>query len=177
VVHTRQFRRSSIGAAAAVVTLASASSVSCSDRPAEPGGQRSGDRGRPARNEGLDRAKAPPSPTRASGAAPQAVAQARSAARAFLAGYLAFVHGGGSSWSIQHASPQLLRELRRQPPRVTPAQEAARTRVRRLTIKANTSLTARVTATLSDRGGPTYRLVLYIERRSSVWQVTRIGDA
>jgi hypothetical protein len=129
-----------------------------------------------ARDEGLDGAKARSSPTRSSDAAPQAVAQARVAVRAFLADYLAFVHGRGLSRSIQHASPQLLRELRRHPPRVTPAQEAARTRVRRLAIKAKANLTARVTATLSDHGGPSFRLQLYLERRRSGWLVTRIGD-
>jgi hypothetical protein len=177
VVHRRQFQRSSVGAAAALIAVAGASSVGCADRPAEPGGHRPDDHARLARDAGLDSAKALPSLTRSSGAARQAVAQARSAARAFLAGYLAFVRRGGSSRRIQHASPQLLRELRRQPPRVTPAQEAARTRVRRLVIKATPNLTARVTATLSDVGGPTYRLVLYLERRRSGWLVTRIGDA
>jgi hypothetical protein len=49
--------------------------------------------------------------------------------------------------------------------------------VRRLAIKATPDLTARVTATLSDVGGPTYRLVLYLERRRSGWLITRIGDA
>jgi hypothetical protein len=129
-----------------------------------------------ARDDGLG-AKAPSSPTRASGAAPQTIAQARGAVGAFLAGYLAFAHGRGSSRSIQRASPQLLRELRRHPPRLTPAQEATRTRVRRLAIKARRNLTARVTATVSDVGGPTYRLVLYLERRRSGWLITRIGDA
>jgi hypothetical protein len=177
VVHRRHFRRSWIGAAAALVALATAFSVGCSDRPAEPGGKRSGDRERLTRDKGLDGAKAPPSPTRSSDAAPQAVAQAPSAARAFLAGYLAFIHGDGSSRSIQHASPQLLRELRRHPPRVTPAQEATGTRVLRLAIKAKPKLTARVTATLSDHGGPSFGLQLYLERRRSGWVVTRIGDA
>jgi hypothetical protein len=156
--------------------VACASSVGCSDRPAAPGGHRPADHGRAAREEGLGGAKAPSSPTRSSGAAPEAVARARGAVRAFLADYLAFAHGRGSSRSIQHASPQLLRELRRHPPRVTPAQEAARTRVRRLAIKAEANLTARVTATLSDLGGPPYRLVLYLERRRSGWLITRIGD-
>jgi hypothetical protein len=130
-----------------------------------------------ARDEGLGGAKAPSSPRRSSGAAPQTIAQARGAVRAFLAGYLAVVHRGGSSRSIQHASPQLLRELRRHPPRVTPAQEATRTRVHRLAINAKANLTARVTATLSDVGGPRYQLVLYLERRRSGWLITRIGDA
>jgi hypothetical protein len=177
VVHRRQFRRSSIGAAAALAALAGASTIGCSYRPAEPDGQRSGDRGRLTRDEPLDDPNAPPSPTRASGATRQAAAQTRSAAHAFLADYLAFVHRGGSSRKIQHASPQLLRELRRHPPRVTPAQETARTRVRRLAIETRRNLTARVTATVSDVGGPTYRLVLYLERRRAGWLVTRIGDA
>jgi hypothetical protein len=177
VVHRRQFRRSSIGAAAALIALAGASSVGCSDRPTDPGGYRPGDHGRVARDGGLDTAKALPSRTRSSGAAPRAVAQARSAARTFLSGYLAHVHRGSSSRRIQDASPQLVHELRRHPPRVTPAQEATRTRVRRLAIKATPNLTARVTATLSDVGGPSYRLVLYLERRRSGWLVTRIGDA
>jgi hypothetical protein len=177
VVHRRQFRRSSICAAAALIAVAGASSVGCADRPAEPGGHRPGDDARLARDAGLDSPKALPSPTRSSGAAPRAAAQARSAARTFLAGYLAFVQRGGSSRRIQHASPELVRELRRQPPRVTPAQEAARTRVRHLAMRATPNLTARVTATLSEVGGPTYRFVLYLERRRSDWLVTRIGNA
>jgi hypothetical protein len=177
VVHRRQFRRSSIGAAAALIAIAGASSVGCSDRPAAPGGQRPADHARVARDDGLGGAKALSSPTRSSSAAPQAVAQARGAVRAFLADYLAFVHRGGSSRSIQHASPQLLGELRRHSPRVTPTQEAARTRVRRLAIEEKANLSARVTATVSDVGGPTYRLVLYLEHRRSGWLVTRIGDA
>jgi hypothetical protein len=47
----------------------------------------------------------------------------------------------------------------------------------RLAIKAKPNLTARVTATLSDAGGPSFRLQLYLERRRSGWVVTRIGDA
>ena len=126
------------------------------------------------------RERAEPAPTH--GARPSRVkpspdlSAARSAARGFLAGYLAYVHGRGSTRAIEHTTPQLRRELSRRPARVTPTQESGATLARRLTLDVQAGGGVRALATLHDRGGPPYALLLYLERRASGWTVTRLGD-
>jgi hypothetical protein len=101
---------------------------------------------------------------------------ARSSARSFLSAYLAHVHGRGSVRAITHAAPELLRELTRHPVRVTPGQERIRPQIRSLNLAAQTGASVRAVAILRDSGGPPYPLLLYLERRASIWTVTRLGD-
>jgi hypothetical protein len=117
----------------------------------------------------------PPVPPRPS--AGSDAAASRAAARGFLGGYLALLHGAGSLDSVAHGAPDLLRELRRDRPRVTPAQRQTGARILRLTAAVRSSGSARAVATLKHPGGPSFQLLLYLERRGPRRLVTRIGDA
>jgi len=108
---------------------------------------------------------------------PHRAKRAKTAARAFLSGYLAWLHGRGTARRIGPAARELIRELRRRPPRVTPAMQDARTRIVRLRIGSMSRASARAVATLKDSAGPPYRLLVYLERRHHRWLITRIGDA
>lgn len=99
------------------------------------------------------------------------------AARGFLSGYLAFVEGRGSLGRLHHAAPTMVQELAAAAPRVTPAQQKYRSRVRKLAVDAEGATSTRAVAILQSRGGPPYPLVLYLERRGERWVATRIGDA
>lgn len=101
----------------------------------------------------------------------------RAAARGFLQSYLKALHGRGSIRDIRHATADLLRELRRDAPRIPPTYRQTHARVRQIVVNVRAAGSARVTATLLRNDGPSYRLLLYLERRRSGWRVTRIGDA
>jgi hypothetical protein len=95
-----------------------------------------------------------------------------------VSGYLTLLHGRGSIRPLRHAAAHgLLRELRRNRPRVTPKQQQTRTRIvdARAAFRAQES--ARAAAPLKERGGTPYPLQPYLERRGALWVVTRIGDA
>jgi hypothetical protein len=99
-------------------------------------------------------------------------------AHEFLAGYLALLHGRGSTRALRHvAARELRRELQRDRPRVTPMQQRTRTRTVDLRTALPSPGSARAVATVKDRGGPPYPLQLYLGRRGARWVVTRIGDA
>jgi hypothetical protein len=105
-----------------------------------------------------------------------AIAPAR--ARQFLTGYLALLHGRGSITALRHvAAGELLRELRRNHPRVTPSQQQSRARILAVAVALRSPASVRAVATVEDGGGPPYALALYLERRGARWVVTRIGDA
>jgi hypothetical protein len=104
-------------------------------------------------------------------------AQVRAAARGFLESYLEALHGRSSIRAIRHATPELLRELRRDAPRITPTYRQTHTRLRQIVASVQATGTARVAATVRRNDGPSYRLLLYLERRRSGCRVTRIGDA
>jgi hypothetical protein len=110
-------------------------------------------------------------------ASPQPVA-IQTRAREFWTGYLALLHGRGSIRALRHVAARgLLRELRRNRPRVTPMQQRSRTRTVDLRTAPRSPGSARAVATLKDRGDPPYPLQVYLERRGTRWVVTRIGDA
>jgi hypothetical protein len=122
------------------------------------------------------RSPTPSTPLPATGS-PQAAA-IRGRAQKFLTGYLALLHGRGSVRALRRVAARgLLRELRRNRPRVTPMQQRTRTRTLDLRTLLPSPGSARAVATLKDRGGPPYHLLLYLERRGARWVVTRIGDA
>lgn len=99
-------------------------------------------------------------------------------AREFLNGYLALLHGRGSIRALRHVAARgLVRGLRRNRPRVTPMQQRTRTRTVDLRTALRSPESVRAVATMKDRGGPPYHLLLYLERRGALWVVTRIGDA
>jgi hypothetical protein len=119
-------------------------------------------------------ARQPPEPLPSDARVPALVG---AAARGFLESYLEALHGRGSIRAIRHATPELLRELRRDAPRITPTYRQTRTRVRQILVSVRAAGSARVAATLRLNDGPSYRLLLYLERRRPGWRVTRIGDA
>jgi hypothetical protein len=110
-------------------------------------------------------------------ASPQPTA-VQTRAHGFLAGYLELLHGRDSIRALRHVAARgLLREPRRNRPRVTPMQQRTRTRTLDLRTALPSPGSARAVATLKDRGGSPYPLLLYLERRGALWVVTRIGDA
>ena len=132
--------------------------------------------GPPARGPTHQRSPTPSTPLPATGSPPPAAIKTR--AQEFLTGYLALLHGRGSVRALHHVAARgLLRELQRNRPRVTPMQQRTRARTLDLRTTLPSPGSARAVATLKDRGGPPYPLLLYLERRGALWVVTRIGDA
>ena len=118
----------------------------------------------------------PPTPPSSATASPGSAVRPR--ARQFLIGYLALLHGRGSVPALRHvAAGELLRELRRNRPRVTPSQQHSRARILDVTVAPRSTASVRTVATVEDGDGPPYALALYLERRGARWVVTRIGDA
>jgi hypothetical protein len=128
------------------------------------------------------RARTPPHPRSPTPATPATAspqpAAVQTRAHRFLTGYLALPHGRGSIRALRHVAVRgLLRELRRNRPRVTPMQQRTRTRTVHLHTALPSPGSARAGATLKDRGGPPYLLQLYLERHGTRGVVTHIGDA
>jgi hypothetical protein len=118
----------------------------------------------------------PSTPLPATASRQSAAIQTR--AHEFLTRYQALLHGRGSVRALRPvATRELLREVRRNRPRVTPMQQRTRTRTVDLRTAVPSPGSARAVATLKNRGGPPYPLQLYLERRGALWVVTRIGDA
>ena len=104
------------------------------------------------------------------------VADARSSARRFSGQYAAYIAGRIAAREIADAAPELIRELRGHPPRVTPAQQHNQPSLRRLTAEPAAG-TVHATATLQDAHEPPYRISFVLERRGPRWLVTRLLDA
>jgi hypothetical protein len=104
------------------------------------------------------------------------MAAARSVGRKFAFQYASYVSGRVRSRGIADAAPELVRELDRHPPRVTPTHQQHPPSLRRLMVKLAAG-TVRAVATLQDSSGPAYRLAFYLERRGRRWLVTRLSDA
>jgi hypothetical protein len=107
---------------------------------------------------------------------PSQLAAARLSARRFGGQYAAFIAGRITAREITDAAPEVLRELRRRPPRITPAQQRHRPTLRRVTAQP-AAATVRAVATLQDASGPPYQLAFYLELRGRRWLVTRILEA
>jgi hypothetical protein len=103
------------------------------------------------------------------------LAAARSIAGRFASQYAAHLGGRVAARAISDAAPELIRELDRHPPRVTPTHQQLPPSLRRLTAEPAAG-TVRAVATLQDASGPPYRLSFYLERRGPRWLVTRLGD-
>jgi hypothetical protein len=158
-----------VTAAAAVLTVDGADE----ERP-DPRTPRHSAQTRPRRARASPAHTAPPS---AATGAP-ASAAVRASAREFLTRYLALQHGRASIAALRPvAAQQLLRDLRRSQPRVTPWQELTRSRIVHLSTEARSATSARALATVKDQDGPPYALALYLERRGTRWVATRIGDS
>jgi hypothetical protein len=88
----------------------------------------------------------------------QQLARARGVARAFLAGYLPFVYGRGSSVSVPAVTAALRRQLRRDRALVTPIERARHPRVVSLTASAEAPGVVVATALIDDGGITVYSL-------------------
>jgi hypothetical protein len=154
--------------AGAVLTLDGSDEERPNPRTPQPSAR---SRPRPAR--GSPAHTAPPS---AATGAP-APAAARASAREFLTRYLALQHGRGSTAALRPvAAEQLLQDLRRSRPRVTPRQELTRSRLVHLSTEVRSATSARALATVKDQHSPPSALALYLERRGTRWVATRIAD-
>jgi hypothetical protein len=119
----------------------------------------------------------PPSrPTAAPGMHEPPLSAATDPALGFLRGYLAYSYGRGRLDSIRDADRNLISALRRNRIRVPPAARKRRPRITSLQVIPQAENTAQATATINDGSGLQYPLVFYLDRRSSGWTVTRMGD-
>jgi hypothetical protein len=105
-----------------------------------------------------------------------ALVAAHQTARRFAAQYARYVGGRVRTREIADAAPELIRELGRHPPRITPAQQHHGPMLRGVSAEP-AAVTVRAVAILQDAGGPPYRLAFCLERRGPRWPVTRLLDA
>ena len=106
---------------------------------------------------------------------PSHLVAARSVARTFALQYAAYVGGRATARVIADAAPELIRELDRDPPRITPTHQQFRPSLRRINAEPVAG-TVRAVAVLQDASGPPYPLAFYLERRGRRWVVTRLLD-
>jgi hypothetical protein len=103
------------------------------------------------------------------------VAQAKLAARRFLAGYLPYSYGQGDARAINHADPGLRRRLSRERPRVPAQEQRRRPRVELLHADGAGPDRARMVALVSD-GRRRYKVDLELARARFGWRVTAVGS-
>ena len=102
------------------------------------------------------------------------VAQARRAARGFLAGYLPYAYGRGRGRRIAHVSPSLRRRLASERPRVPATERRRRPRVALLQADSVGRSRAGMRALVED-GARRYTVPLELERTAAGWMVTGLG--
>jgi hypothetical protein len=107
---------------------------------------------------------------------PSQLAAARAGALRFGGQYAAYLAGRIAAREIADAAPELIRELRRHPPRITPAQQRHRPTLRRVTVEP-AAATVHAVATLQAVGAPPFQLSFVLEPRGQRWLVTRLLDA
>lgn len=107
---------------------------------------------------------------------PSQLAAAGSSARRFGVQYAAYIAGGITVREIGDAAAELVDELQRHPPRITPVQQRHRPALRRVTVEPD-GVTVRAVAALQAAGAPPFELSFVLERRGSCWLVTRLLDA
>lgn len=107
--------------------------------------------------------------------APSQLVAARASARRFGVQYAGYLAGRLTAREIEDAAAEFVRELRRYPPRVTPAQQRHMPTVRRVTVEP-TAATVLAVATLQTAEAPSFQISFVLERRGSRWLVTRLLD-
>jgi len=100
---------------------------------------------------------------------------ARRVARRFLAGYLGFLYGRGSSDEITDVMPAVSRELKRNTPRIPPAQRDRTPRVVDLSAVGQARNAVIVTASIDDGDVAVYPIVFTLDRRDGLWLVSRLA--
>lgn len=103
------------------------------------------------------------------------VAQAKRAARRFLAGYLPYTYGQRAAQEIEDVDPHLRRRLARDRPRVPPRERRRRPRLELLHADGAGRDRARMVALVSD-GRRRYTVDLELARTSSGWRVAAVGS-
>jgi len=103
------------------------------------------------------------------------VAQAKRAARRFLAGYLPYTYGQRAAHQIEDVDPDLRRRLASDRPRVPPRERRRRPRLELLHADGAGRDRARMVALVSD-GRRRYTVDLELARTSSGWQVAAVGS-
>lgn len=106
---------------------------------------------------------------------PRSQANARAAARRFLADYLPFVYGGTALPSFRSASPELAARLASSRVRVSPAAPERHPKLIRLHSHELGASLAAVTAEIAD--GPIQYAILLTAEREAVggWRIVRVG--
>jgi hypothetical protein len=100
------------------------------------------------------------------------LAAAKSAAAAFLAGYLPYLYGHAPVRAISHLSAGLRADLAAHPARVTPAQHARHPRLVALSAVGRQPRDVLATATIADGSGVPYAIRLILERHHGRWLVS-----
>ena len=160
--------RSAWGAAGALALLATPTAGFLLLRP-----DRALERSTPRASKPALRVPAPSASRRRPVIDPSQLAAARARARRFGGHYAAYLAGRITAREIADAAPELIRELRRYPPRITPAQQRHRPTLGRVTVEP-AAATVRAVATLQAVGAPPLQLSFVLERRGPRWLVTRL---
>jgi hypothetical protein len=103
------------------------------------------------------------------------VAEAKRAARRFLADYLPYSYGQGHAAQIEPADRELRQRLARERPRVPVRERRRRPRLELLHADGAGHRQARMVALVND-GQRRYTVELELARTSSGWQVTAVGS-
>jgi len=109
--------------------------------------------------------------------APSQLAAARASARRFGVQYAGYLARRLTAREIEDAAGELVRQLRRYAPRVTPAQQRHLPTFRRGAVEPTAAATVLAVATLQAAEAPSFQLSFVLERRGSRWLVTRLLDA
>jgi hypothetical protein len=103
------------------------------------------------------------------------VAQAKRAARRFLAGYLPYAYGQANARQIRTVSVQLRVRLARERPRVSARERRRQPRVELLQAAGVSRRHAELVAVVSD-GARRYTVPIELERTQAAWIVTDVGS-
>lgn len=95
-------------------------------------------------------------------------------AKAFLAGYLAYVYGHGDARAVSDDTSKLARQLAQHPPVVPQGQTLLRPRVLGFTVSLITARQGEVAVLIADTEVLRYRLRLLLRREGSTWLTSGI---
>jgi len=115
-------------------------------------------------------------PRRAETVSAAQLAAARRVARRFLTGYLAFLYGRAPSGEITDVTPAVARELKRNTPRIPPAQRNRTPRLVDVRATGQARDAVIVTASVDDGDVAVYRIVFTLERRFGRWRVLQLAN-
>jgi hypothetical protein len=101
------------------------------------------------------------------------ITRSKRAARAFLAGYLAYTHGRGQADRVSNATPELRAQLQAERPRVPASERRRRPRLELLQSNSVGREHAHLTALVRD-GERRYAVRLELAKTAAGWLVTNL---